>query len=410
MTSTPNPIFKLLAAKGIEWLEARIAPATLVNPTTVTYQDIDGDSITVKISKPVFDPATIDNVFTFNPPGITADNGTKQQLRVINFTALADIAAAAGANLSITAVKRGEGDGLVNVGAINATGIDLGKVSLRGDLGQIDAGDVNIETAGLVSLTVRSLGRYGLATQGGVGNLQSDINGSLGTLKVDGDVQEARVVVGGGSSVKITSVSIKGSLVGGLSDNSGSIRSAGDMGLVRIGRDVVGGAGENAGNIFCNGKLAGVSIGGMLRGGSGSGSGSIFSSGDLGFVRIGSDVVGDVGDGSAQIFANNKAAGITVGGSLLGGTGGSSAQFFSAGNMGAVKIGKHVIGGAGEDSAQIRSDSTLASVTVGGSLRGGFGDGSGTLGGVQGLGLLKIGGDVIGGPAKLPARLPWVPM
>src|SRR6266511_887514 len=128
MPSTQIPKSKMLNTKHIELLEARIAPATLVNPTTVTYQDIDGDSITVKISKPVFDQITIGNVFTFDPPGVSGDNGTKQQLRLIDLTALADITAAAGANLSITAVKKGEGDGLVNVGAINATGVDLGGV------------------------------------------------------------------------------------------------------------------------------------------------------------------------------------------------------------------------------------------------------------------------------------------
>jgi hypothetical protein len=37
----------------IEPLETRIAPATLVNPTKLTYTDIDGDKVTVTISNAV---------------------------------------------------------------------------------------------------------------------------------------------------------------------------------------------------------------------------------------------------------------------------------------------------------------------------------------------------------------------
>jgi hypothetical protein len=36
----------------VEQLETRLAPATLVNHNTVTYRDVDGDSVTVSISKP----------------------------------------------------------------------------------------------------------------------------------------------------------------------------------------------------------------------------------------------------------------------------------------------------------------------------------------------------------------------
>ena len=46
----------------IEPLEARIAPAVLLNPTTVAYKDMDGDLVTVKTTKGAFAKGD----FTFN--------------------------------------------------------------------------------------------------------------------------------------------------------------------------------------------------------------------------------------------------------------------------------------------------------------------------------------------------------
>ncbi len=37
----------------LEALEDRIAPATLLNPTTLVYTDVDGDAVTVKVSKEI---------------------------------------------------------------------------------------------------------------------------------------------------------------------------------------------------------------------------------------------------------------------------------------------------------------------------------------------------------------------
>jgi len=41
------------ARSALQTLESREPPATLVNPTTVTYRDTDGDNVTVQFSKPV---------------------------------------------------------------------------------------------------------------------------------------------------------------------------------------------------------------------------------------------------------------------------------------------------------------------------------------------------------------------
>ncbi len=104
----------------LENLEDRIAPATLLaNGSTVTYQDVDGDSVTVKFSKPIFaEQSDADNVFIFDTGGVDGSNATAQQLQEINLAMLADTALSNGVKISVT-VKKGvtaggfPGDGYV---------------------------------------------------------------------------------------------------------------------------------------------------------------------------------------------------------------------------------------------------------------------------------------------------------
>ena len=46
----------------------------------------------------------------------------------------------------------------MNIGYIDSIGHDLGKVVIPGDLGRIDAGDANISTDAISSLSVASMG------------------------------------------------------------------------------------------------------------------------------------------------------------------------------------------------------------------------------------------------------------
>src|SRR5439155_9318496 len=103
-------------------LEGRDAPATLVSAHAVTYQDADGDTVTVRVSRPVFDAATVNAVLTFNsgPGAVNGSNAVREQLQTVDFGKLADPAAAAGTNLTVTATRRHGGDGLANVGAVGA--------------------------------------------------------------------------------------------------------------------------------------------------------------------------------------------------------------------------------------------------------------------------------------------------
>src|SRR6188768_3190645 len=105
------------ALHSIELLESRIAPATLVNPTTVTYTDVDFDLVTVKISKGTFtDPNVSTDDFTFT--GIPAFGQRLVLIDLSNDGTMFD-----GATLTITATRTaGGGDGHVNVGFIDSSG------------------------------------------------------------------------------------------------------------------------------------------------------------------------------------------------------------------------------------------------------------------------------------------------
>ena len=365
---------------SIEPLEPRIAPASL------TFTDGDGDNVVIT--------TTGAGTLTLGVNVIV----TAGQLLRLDLTD----EAFQGANVSIVATRAPDagGDGRVNVGYINALGRDLGAVLVDGDLGRIEAGDPAAPARACKSLTVQSLGRLGLVTQGGAGDLVSDFDGRLGKLTVKGEVKDAGV--GAGS---IGSVFVGGSLVGGAGNDSALIFSSGDMGLVKVGGDLVGGAGNVSGAIVSFGAIAGVTVGGSVLGGRNAstgdpelGSGVIVARGKLGPVKIGRDVRGDFGEFSGAIYSDTQIVSVNIGGSLLGGGKRNSGAIITEGLCGPVTINGDMVGGFGPGSGTISTTQDIASVTVGGSLIAGDGNGSATIISVQGaLGPVKIGGNIEGG-------------
>lgn len=385
------------ATLRLEPLESRETPAvTIVNPLTATYTDVDGDKVTLKVSAGDLGGA---GVFTSVPAGY----GAGEQLQEINLTAVGF----AGANLTISVAKVAHGDGMANVGYINATGVDIGKVAVKGDLGRIDAGDATTTTPGLKALSVRSLGRFGTDTQAAGGDLLSDINGALGALVVAGDVKDALINVIGGADGKIGTVNIGGSLIGGSNSASGKITSSGDMGVVKIRHDLLGGSGTDSGYIFSTGKLAGVTIGGSLIGGSDTNTGEIFG-GDLGAVKIGLDVRGGSGISSGRIATSGNVGSVSIGGSLIGGSNTNTGSIFSSVGIGTVKIrhdltGGGIVGSASLDrSGVIKSNGRIASVRIGGSIISGIDNSTGaltnnaTIRAIDDIGSLVVKGGLIG--------------
>lgn len=335
----------------IEPLELRVAPASVF-----TYTDVDGDRVTIKSSVGDLTAAGV---------VVTEPLGQGQQLVLLDLT----IADFDGANIGFTVKKTGGGDGLVNVGYINSTGQNLGKVSVKGDLGQIDAGDNSATLPAIKSLTVNSVGRLGLDTQSGASpSLESDISGKLGSLTVKRDIKDAIIDVSG-TNGSIGKVTINGSIIGGINTGSGSIVSANDIGPVKIGRDLQGGAGQDSGVIqSVNGAITRITINGSIIGESGSGSANISSGENIGAVKIGHNIQGGTGNGSAVIDSGGTLGKVTVNGFLSGGGSNNSGQILSDADMGRVTINQDLLGGTGDTTGIINAGGDLAGVTIRGSL------------------------------------------
>jgi hypothetical protein len=405
----------------VEVLESRLAPATLVNPTTVTYKDVDGDLVTVEISQPLFNSGTINNVFLFDSGSVNGNNAIPQQLQKVDLTALGS--AASQLSLDVTAQAG------ANVGFINATGIDLKSVLVAGDLGKIDAGDTTTSTPGLQSLHVRSMGALGTTTQAAGGDLFTVIQGELGQFLVDTNIVGASISVVGGADGKIGTVQIGEDIRGGSGDDSGEIKATGSIAGLSVGGSVVGGDGQNSGVILstggdignvtvkgdvqggggvtsgflqAGGNVGDVTLGGSLVGGGGASSAEIGAVGSLGNVNIGGDVRGGTGNYSGQIVSRYGSIGnINIGGSLIGTTTQSArilGAFGGTGSIGTVRIGNDIQGGSGDDSGEIKATGSIAGLSVGGSVVGGDGQNSGVILSTGGdIGNLSIGGDLRGG-------------
>ena len=316
-------------ALRVETLESRLTPAAVF-----TYTDVDGDSVTVRTNRGT--DAELAAIISLAPEGIG------QELQRIDFSLNAPVFA--GTNLSVTARRTAAaGDGRVNVGYIDAsftdggTSLDLGKIVVRGDLGQIDAGDPPASSLGVRSISVQSLGQFGTSTQAPGGNLNSDIQGRLGLLKVAGSVTNSRI-----SSDNFGAVNIGGSLVGGNIDGSGPI------GPVRIGGNIEGGLSGNTGVIRTTGiggTLASLRIGGSLIGGAGDQSGCITSARAMGPINIRGNIEGGGGTLAGGIDSDRTLSRVIVAGSLSGGAGPASGRIFSGGPMGRVRINGSIVGG-----------------------------------------------------------------
>jgi hypothetical protein len=377
----------------IEPLESRIAPAILVNATTLTYFDIDGDLVTVKVSKGKFvDPGISTDDFTF-----VASNLGGEYLRLLDFSN--DGGEFQGANISITATPSANGgDGLVNIGDIYATGSDLGTVVIDGDLLAITAGNPAQPGSACKGLTVQSLGRFST----GFSTLTSSIDGKLDKLTVKSDVFEAIVNVtdSAGANGRIGTVFVGGSVIGGFGNGSGQIFAEDGMGQVTIKRDIVGGHNTTSGSITAEGDIGSVTVGGSLIGGDAPTSGVIFSSlGTIGTVKIGRDLVGGDGINTGRVFGREGITSVTIGGSIIAspfGIATDNAKVHSDKTIGLVKVGGSIVGGNAMRSGAIEANN-LGPVTLGGSLVGGRGDDSGKIATGSAMGAVKIGKDIHGG-------------
>jgi hypothetical protein len=368
-----------------------------------TVADVDGDLVTISISKgeppSAVNPGDAD--LDFSPDGPFVLLGGGHVLRI----ELKSNPVFYGANISIMAKPQDidgdgalDGDGRVDVGLIDASGIDLGAVTVDGNLDQIFAGSGGADPKkGLASLKAASLGRLG--TSNGAGGLAVNVAGKLGVLNVAGDVVGTLIF-----AKSIGTVTIGGSLIGGADIDSGKISTAaaGAIGSVKIRGNVEGGAGTNSASISPSGPLGSVTIGGSMIGGAGIDSGQIRGFATVGAVKIGGNLEGGVGAFSGRVEGHTSIASVTVVGSLLG-LKQDSGAIDSDGTLGPVKIGGSVVGaqvdfagGSVSGSGIITADGNIASIRIGGSLVGGVGVDTGAISTKATLGPVTIMGDIVG--------------
>ena len=218
-------------------------------PRAMTVTDVDGDVVTLKVNK----GSIPSDAITLGPNG---------ELQRIDLRAVGS--KLGGASFTISVEQAGGGDGAVNVGAIEASGMNLGKVRIEGDLGQIDIGTGEVHKAALKSLSLQSLGTMGASTQmaGTLDPLLSQISGALNKLSVERDVKNAVVEV----SDKLGKVRIGGNLIDNAAATPAQLQVARD----RIGVFLNGGippvGASHAGTLFAA-DIGSVTVMGNIDGG-----------------------------------------------------------------------------------------------------------------------------------------------
>jgi len=359
---------------------AAAAPAISTDGKTATWTDLDGDVVTLKITKGTLTAANFAML-----AGARGSALSKLTLTDTTFT---------GTNVTLTAKPgAGGGDGRVNVGAINATGVDLGAVTIAGDLTAIDAGTDTAPAPSVKSLTVASMGAFGAGLLSG-GDTFTALADGAGKITIAGDFH-TNLSLG---KNKTGSVSIGGNVIGGTSAGRGSITndsSSGSLGKLTVKGSVIA-LDSNFNAQFSLRSVGSVVIGGDISGGMGGG-GGLLNIGGTGktTVTIGGSVIGGATSNSGVVALANVAQ-IKIGGSLLGGDGASSGSISVFSGPLSIAIKGSMIGGDGFASGSISAANSgviLKSVTVGGSV---VSTGADLRIAAQRIGAVKVGGDISG--------------
>ncbi len=239
---------------------------TVPNPLAVTivpggkvatFTDVDGDLVTVKTTKGVFDGSEFVGIET-------GANGAGQLQRLVldaDFT---------GANITLSAKRSANGgNGFVNLGFLDATGVDLGAVVIAGDLGRLVAGTAggNEKVPALKSLTVQTLGLLGTSTQGSTGTLGGSVTGALPKLTVKDDIRGGSFSVLGATDGRLGTVTIGGSIA---ATSNVTLSAAAGIGALKVGGDIrttsngfvsIRSFGGAFGAISVSGSIVGVDVG-----------------------------------------------------------------------------------------------------------------------------------------------------
>jgi|GEM_PF-1043655 len=360
---------------------AAIQPTFSADHKSATFHDVDGDLVTVKVTKGDLTTADFDLV------------GSNDHA---SFLSLKLPGSFAGANVTISAkATLAGGDGHVNLGTFDATGIDLGVVTIGGNVERFTAGDANAPALSVKSLTVDGLGAGALPVHDTFGDTYlSSFADSTGAITVKGDIHLGSVNVSG----NLAKLTVGGSVLGGDTLFSGLIQTTagGNIGPVKIGHDLHGGAGAASGGINSAGKVASVTIGGSQIGDN-EVSGYLIAAGNIGPVKIGLD------QRNGLISSLGTIGNITVGGSLIQdhpdalagikGTQGVGSVLVKGSIEGLADSPYQIHGGGpltGKTSVAIKSLTVLGSVENAAILGGDL-----TSNGHAQIGAIKVSGDWI---------------
>jgi len=383
----------------LEPLEERIAPAVLVNASTVAFQDADGDNVTVKFSKKILtSQEVVDDVFSFTPGDTGGETLDGLDFSQLNLTP----AQLNRLGVTIIATQAGGGDGFVDVGSILGGGIDMGHVVVDGALGKITAGDSKVSTSGLLSLKVNSLGLADGSEPADLSAITSVVVGNLNSLTVTHDIDKALLSITGSDKAGLGSAKIGGSLIGGDADYSGTISVNGRIGKIWVGGNLEGGAGEWSGSLLSGSDISSVTVVGDVVGGDGTDghSGVVFANGKIAYALVGGNLEGGTGERSGMIHGHTGITWVKVGGDIIGGDGYASGRIETAEKLTTVRVCGDIIGGTADYAGSVMSMETIRSVSVGGNLEGGGTKGSGSVFSEKGISRVIVQGDLQGGAGE----------
>lgn len=425
-----------------------------VNSRTIRYVDVDGDLVTLRITKGILFDLT-SQIYDFDDLGSVGG----KYLKSIDFRGNPSLFNGTSVFVSAEpqpgfAESGGVSDGKADVGfifgadvdgTIFSRGIDFVDIIIDGDLGGIQAGDIVVTPSIRGKLVADSLGAkdkssnplpdgapgnafYFLSRVNAI-NVAGDVNGliqtfggsfgDIGSLTIGGSLQglsdeKLGRVIFSGSIGKAT----VGKIIGGSTAGSGSIIGSTAMktsiGSVNVLDGVVGGSGDSSGVIIAR-NINSVTIGSQpsssqsgLIGGAGDQSGAVIAP-SIGKVVIGSSggearLQGGSGEQSGLVQANTLGS-VTIFGNMIGGSASDSGQI-SVGRLGSARIEGSLTGGSEIGAGSILSGTSINSLVIAGGLTGGSGEKSGYVRTGDSVNSVTIGssalgdGDLVGGSGK----------
>ena len=177
----------------------------------VMFPDADGDIVTVVVGG---HKLTQDN-FTFTPPTTIGRiaSGTAGQA-FFGITLSPDFA---GSVVKVKTKQSGGGDGLTHVGQMSAQNMTLTKLKVIGNVDSIVVGNGVAGTNAVGTLILQNLG-----PETGVG--QTTFTGSVGLMKVRGEIRNTDMVVGSGVSDGLKKMIVNGSVTNSNIASTGTLK------------------------------------------------------------------------------------------------------------------------------------------------------------------------------------------